>query len=95
MLVMMVVMVLARVEGQLVVSEENETECGEGECLVISKCPAVLKLVFKVRTPGFVLQSVQHHLNHRHHHHHLHHRHHHSHHHHHHVDAGTVSCLHY
>ena len=58
MLVMMVVMVLARVEAQLVVSEENETECGEGECLVISKCPAVLKLVFKVRTPGFVFQSV-------------------------------------
>merc|ERR1719204_734502 len=45
----MVVMVHARVEGQLVVSEENETVCGDEECLVISKCPAVLKLVFKVK----------------------------------------------
>ena len=50
----MVMVVLARVEAQLVVSDENETVCGERECLVISKCPAVLKLVFKVRTSGFV-----------------------------------------
>jgi len=46
---MLVVMFLARVEAQLVVSEENETVCGDEECLVISKCPAVLKLVFKVK----------------------------------------------
>merc|ERR1719495_25161 len=48
-MVVMVMVVLARVEAQLVVSDENETVCGERECLVISKCPAVLKLVFKVK----------------------------------------------
>jgi len=42
---------IMRVRTQFITSgEDNETLCGDRECVVINKCPAVLKLVFKVKS---------------------------------------------
>ena len=50
---------ILRVETQFITSgEDNETLCGDRECLVINKCPAVLKLVFKVTKPRLVYLSL-------------------------------------
>ena len=31
-----------------ILTADNEASCGDSECVAINKCPAVLKLVFKV-----------------------------------------------
>ena len=31
-----------------ILTADNEALCGDSECVAINKCPAVLKLVFKV-----------------------------------------------
>ena len=38
--------------------EDSQTKCGTKECVVISKCPSVLRLVFQVNQQNIILSSI-------------------------------------
>ena len=45
---MLTVVALSLSAKAQILTADNEASCGDSECVAINKCPAVLKLVFKV-----------------------------------------------